>query len=89
MKITNINLSLNRNAKSKRVAFGTIELDKVLVITGVTVFNGSKGEFVKMPQFQKADKSYTDIVFPTTAELRQQMNEAVLAKFAELKNSAN
>lgn len=89
MKITNINLSLNRNAKSKRVAFGSIEMDKVLVITGISVFSGNKGEFVKMPQFQKEDKSYMDIVFPTTAELRQQMSEAILAKFAELKNSAN
>ncbi len=89
MKVTNINLSLNNNAKSKRVAFGTIELDKVLVITGVTVFTGKNGEFVKMPQFQKEDKSYMDIVFPTTAELRQQINEAVLTKLAELKKSAN
>jgi stage V sporulation protein G len=89
MKISNINLTLNRNENSKRIAFGSITMDKVLVITGVSVFKSEKGEFVKLPQYKKASGEYMDVTFPTTSELRKQINEAVLAKFEELKNSKN
>ncbi|MFH0921814.1 MAG: septation protein SpoVG family protein [Fibrobacterota bacterium] len=89
MTITNINLSMNRNAQSKRVAFGSIELDKVLVVTGISVFTGEKGKFVKMPQATKAGGKYQDVVFPTTAELRKEITDQVLAKFETLKSSAN
>jgi len=89
MQVTKVNLTLNRNSESKRAAFGSVTMDNVLVITGVSVFNGEKGAFVKLPQYKTKDGKYTDITFPTTAELRKEIQQAVMAKFEELGNSKN
>ena len=67
MQISNVNLTLNRNETSKRIAFGSITMDKVLVITGVSVFKGEKNVFVKMPQYKSHEGKYMDITFPTTS----------------------
>ncbi|MFH0921806.1 MAG: septation protein SpoVG family protein [Fibrobacterota bacterium] len=88
MTVTNTNLTLSHKENSKRIAFGSIELDKSLVITGISVFAGSKGTFVKLPQF-KSQKGYSDIAFPTNAALRSEINHAVLNKFNELLASKN
>lgn len=83
MKITNINLTKN-GKESNRLAFGSITLNDELVITGVNVFKGSKGNFVKLPQRKTSKGEWVDITFPTTADLRAEINEKVLARYNEL-----
>ena len=84
MKITNIRLHKDDKPEHSRRAFGAITLDKTLVITGVSVFEGKKGHYVRLPQYKKEDGTYKDIVFPTKADLRKEINQQVLAKYEEV-----
>lgn len=84
MKITEIKLNRNTREGSRRLAYGTLTLDKTLVITGVSVFRGEKGEYVRLPQYKKGDGKYADIVFPTTAGLRKSINKRVLSAYEKL-----
>ena len=88
MKITNINHTKN-GKEGNRLAFGSITLDKVLVVTGVSVFKSEKGNFVKLPQRKTKSGDWKDIVFPVTAELRAELNEKVLEKYEEIASSEN
>lgn len=63
--------------------FATITLDRVLVVSGLTIIEGSKGLFVTMPQNKGKDGKYHDSVFPLTKELRNEISETVLKAFNE------
>lgn len=68
----------------KSLAFGQITLDDVFVVTGISVKEGKSGLFVSMPQYKAADGSYHDKCFPTTPELRKQINETVLEEYKNI-----
>lgn len=84
MKITSVNLNLSKKPDSKTLAFGSIQLENELVLTGVKVFQGKTGPFVKLAQFKNSKGEYRDVAFPTTAELRKAINEAILARYGEV-----
>ena len=45
------------------------------------VCEGKNGVFVSMPQRKDANGKYHDVCFPTTAEMRQAINAAVLGEY--------
>jgi len=61
--------------------FATITLDKVFVVSGLTIIEGSKGLFVSMPQNKGKDGKYHDTVFPLNKELREEISKSVLEVF--------
>ncbi|MCL2854876.1 MAG: septation protein SpoVG family protein [Defluviitaleaceae bacterium] len=64
--------------QGKVQAFANITINNLIAINGVRVMDGPKGSFVAMPQSKGSDGKYYDIAFPATAELRKEVNKAVL-----------
>ncbi len=67
---------------SKLKAFVDISLAGVIV-KGLRVVDGSKGLFVGMPRHQGKDGKWYDTVYPETKELKQELNDLVLAAYQE------
>ena len=69
-------------------AFATITLGGVFAVKNLRVVEGAKGTFVSMPQAKGKDDNYYDTCFPTTKEMRKEISDAVLSKYAQVKNLA-
>ena len=74
--------------KSSVVAFASATIDDMFAVNNIRVVNSEKGLFVAMPQVKDAKGEYRDICFPVTAELRKQLNEAILGAYAAEKEKA-
>jgi len=62
----------------------SITLDNCFVVGNIRVMSGSKGLFVSMPSYKAKDGTYKDISFPLNKELRQQINDVVIAEYEKL-----
>lgn len=91
----NFDVRINRltpgDSNVKAVASATF--DNCFAVRNIKIMEGSKGLFVSMPSYKAQDGSYHDICFPTTAEFRQTLNDAVanaykqaIAQLQEQKN---
>ena len=74
------------NAQGSTKAFVSVAFNDIVAIRGIRVVDGQNGLFVTMPQ-SKSEKDgkteYHDIAFPKSAELRKEVNRAVLAEYAK------
>ena len=68
---------------SKMVAFGRLVINDSFIISGIRIYEGNNGPFIRMPQEynKEAGKGY-DICFPVTAELRTYMSDQLLAQYS-------
>lgn len=67
--------------KGTTLAFASVSIDDLIAIRGIRVVDGDKGLFVSMPQSQDRDGEYHDIAFPLNADLRNEMNDAILDEY--------
>lgn len=88
MKITDVvvyPIHKKSGERSKLVAFAKVVLNDQFIIHGIRIYQGVNGPFMTFPQdYSKKNatgKGYT-ICHPTTAELRNHINEQVMAEFA-------
>ena len=72
------------NPQGATKAFANVGIEDLVAINGIRVVSGEKGDFVAMPQSKDKDGNYHDIAFPINADLRKEMNKAVLDKFKEV-----
>ena len=72
------------NPQGSTKAFANVGIEDLVAINGIRVVSGEKGDFVAMPQSKDKDGNYHDIAFPINADLRKEMNKAVLDKFKEV-----
>lgn len=63
------------------LAFADVTLNDSLVVKGLKVCTGEKGDFVAMPS-AKIGGEYKDTAFPITAEFREKIITAVMAECA-------
>ena len=78
---------LFNNDYSNVRAAASMTLDGVLAVHGVKVMTNSKGgTWVALPS-AKGKKEYYDVVHPLTAELRKQINCAVLSEYKRVRDS--
>ena len=83
MKITDVKLSLLKEGSTKAV--GSITLDGMFVVSGLTLREGKGGLFVAMPSRKGADGKYYDVAFPLDKDLREEISHAFKAAYeAEL-----
>lgn len=68
--------------KGNVMAFASATIDDIFAVNNIRVVNSDKGLFVAMPQVKDKEGTYRDICFPVTAELRKQLNEAILGAYA-------
>lgn len=74
--------------KGSVMAFASVTINDMFAVNNIRVVNSEKGLFVAMPQVKDNKGEYRDICFPVTADLRKQMNEAILGAYAEEKEKA-
>lgn len=63
------------------LAMASVTIGGCFAVRGIQVREGKNGLFVSMPQRKDAKGEYRDICFPTTAEMRQAINAAVLGEY--------
>ena len=63
------------------LATASVTLGGCFAVCGIQIRDGKNGAFVSMPQRKDAKGEYHDICFPTTAEMRQAINAAVLGEY--------
>ena len=63
------------------LATASVTLGGCFAVRGIQIRDGKNGTFVAMPQRKDAKGEYHDICFPTTAEMRQAINAAVLGEY--------
>ena len=66
------------------LAFANVTLGGCFAVRGIRVMDSEKGVFVAMPDKKNAKGEYHDICFPTTAEMRQALNTAVLTEYQKV-----
>ena len=74
--------------KNSVMAFASATIDDIFAVNNIRVVNSDKGLFVAMPQVKDKEGNYRDICFPVTADLRKQLNEAILGAYAVEKEKA-
>ena len=85
MEVTSMTL-IENEANPRLKALATVALNDEFVIKGVKVVAGENGLFASMPS-RSFKGEYSDIIFPITAEAREQLNNTVIDAFAELTQS--
>ena len=87
MKVTEVRIMPVKSGNGATKAYASINLDGVFAVGDIRVVEGKKGLFIAFPNRKGKDKDgnekYYDIAFPTTAELRKEINDAVIAKYNE------
>lgn len=68
----------------KLLAFASVTLGGVFAVNNVRIYDSEKGPFVSMPSSKGRDGQYRDICFPTTKEMRQALNAAVLGEYQKV-----
>lgn len=81
MDIKVSSISLLDKEESKTRAIATLVVNDEFAIHGIRVIEGKNGEFVQMPQKRDNNGNYNDIIYPVTAEVREQINIAVLERY--------
>jgi len=67
--------------KSSTVAFASVTINDMFAVRGIKVVNGENGIFAAMPSMKDGKGGYQDVCFPTTKELRAEINSAVLEAY--------
>lgn len=81
MKITEVRVTLREEDRLK--GFANVTFDGAFVIRGMKIILGNDGYFVAMPSRKRSDGTHQDIAHPVTGEMRQLIEDAVLAAFEE------
>lgn len=91
MKVTEVRITPVKSGNGSTKAYASINLDGVFAVNDIRVIEGKKGLFISLPNRKGKDKDgnekYYDIAFPTTAELRKEISDAVIAKYNETSQS--
>ncbi len=58
-------------------------MDDCFAVKNIRVVEGKNGLFVSMPSYKGTDGEYHDLCFPTTPELRKQLNTAVAEAYKQ------
>ena len=82
MQITDIKVrKISQEGKMKAVV--SVTFDNVFVVHDIKVIEGKEKLFAAMPSRKSTDGTYRDIVHPITSEMRDELQNAILAKYEE------
>ncbi len=82
--VTHIDVFPLKEAIGKTRAFARVVLNDQLQLTGLRIMDGSMSLFVSYPNDPSyKGEDYRSIFYPVTRELRDHIEEVVLAKYAE------
>ena len=82
MEITDIRLKkVAKEGKMKAVA--SITLDNEFAVHDIKVIEGQEKLFIAMPSRKTPDGEFKDIAHPINAEMRELLQDMILAKYEE------
>ncbi len=88
MEITEVRVTLRTEDRLK--GFANVTFDNEFVVRGMKIIQGNTGYFVSMPSRRRPDGSYQDIAHPVNKEMRQRIEDMVLAEYEkELQQQTN
>ena len=67
--------------KGKLLAFASATIGGCFAINGMRLMDSEKGKFIAMPSNKGSDGKYHDICCPTTKEMREALNAAILGEY--------
>ena len=67
--------------RNNLLAYASVTLGGCFAVNDIRVMNSSKGPFVAMPSKKGGDGQFHDTSFPTTAQMRETLNAAVMNSF--------
>ena len=70
-------------ADEKLKAYASVCVNDSLLIMGIKIIDGKHGRFVAMPCRKTKNGEFKDITFPITAELRKEVEQAVLEAYSK------
>lgn len=73
--------------KGNLLAFASVTIGGCIAVNGLRIMDSVKGKFVAMPSSKGNDGKYHDNCFPTTAEMRETLNAAVLAAYEQARET--
>jgi stage V sporulation protein G len=86
MQITDIKVrKISQEGKMKAVV--SVTFDDAFVVHDIKVIEGKEKLFAAMPSRKATDGTYRDIVHPITSEMREALQNAILAKYEEFLNA--
>src|SRR3989338_6935220 len=87
MKITEVKIYPAKEKSGRLKAYATIVFDNAFIVRDLKVIEGDKGLFVSMPSRRRKDGSFRDIAHPLNSEMRQHIEENVVAEYERLSKS--
>ena len=63
------------------LAYANVTLGGCFAVKGIRVMDSEKGAFVAMPDRKDGKGEYHEVCFPTTAEMREALNTAVMGEY--------
>lgn len=63
------------------LAFASVNLGGCFAVNGIRIMDTQKGAFVAMPSRKDKEGKYHDLCCPTTKEMRQALNAAILEEY--------
>ena len=88
MTITDVRVRIVKKEDSKLKAVASVTFDDCFVIHDIKVIEGNEGYFIAMPSRKTQDGEFKDIAHPINVEMRESLQQAVLAKYEESLNEA-
>jgi stage V sporulation protein G len=83
MEITEVRVFPVSHRDERLLAFATLIFDDCFVVRDLRIIRGNGGLFVAMPSRKRSDGTYSDVAHPLHADLRQKIEERVIAAFQE------
>ena len=89
MKITEVKIypAKEKSTGSRLKAYATIVFDDCFIVRDLKVIQGDKGLFVSMPSRRRKDGSFRDIAHPLNSEMRNYIEDAIIAEYESLEKS--
>ena len=86
MQITDIKVrKVSQEGKMKAVV--SVTFDDAFVVHDIKIIEGKEKLFAAMPSRKSADGTYRDIVHPITSDMRETLQNAIMAKYEEFLNT--
>lgn len=82
MQITDIKVR-KINAEGRMKAVVSVTFDDAFVVHDIKVIEGQEKLFIAMPSRKTPDGEFKDIAHPINAEMRELLQEMILAKYEE------
>lgn len=84
MKVTDVKVRIARKKTQENlIAYADVTFNEAFVLHGLKVMEGQNGMFVAMPSRRMPSGEFKDIAHPIKPDLRQEITDAVAAKYQE------